>query len=474
MSSFPPGPGGRPPGSTGPGSSSPGNPRRASLTFRSQTEQDRDGLDPANQSLAEALGLVSKVLNVAMLAVAAVFVLSGLNSIRENEVGIRLLFGKVTGDRLPPGFQFSYPYPLGEMIKVDTGLVSIDLDETFWPKLGPEQRNLTVQQLAQSPRQLKPGEDGSNITGDQNLAHTRWRVVYQRSEPVAFVRNLLPEEEREIVQAAVARGIVHAVAQVKIDDLLKQSGGETLSVAARARVTAQKHLDAIGSGVEIKDLLMLDKTPPLLAYNDFSGVQSAEQKASQKRADAESTARSRLNETAGEAAGPIITLIDAYEAAIEKNDDKAAEELLVQIRALMDGAEAQVGGEKVRFQTSGRVAAILNEAREYASSIVNRRRGELAAFQSKIQQFRDNPTVVVQREWADAMAAMLGRDNIEQMWLPPGTERIRLMVNRDPQIAREQEKARKEREKREFDERRFKEQQQDRFRTSIDAPMTTR
>ena len=60
--------------------------RPASVTLRAQGRIDDTGpeLDPANQSLAETLGVVFKVLQFAMLALLVVFALSGFGQVREN------------------------------------------------------------------------------------------------------------------------------------------------------------------------------------------------------------------------------------------------------------------------------------------------------------------------------------------------------------------------------------------------------
>ncbi len=472
-------PGQDPAGGIDPARSAPR--RSASVTLRQGGAIDQsDGLDPANQSLAEALTLVSRVLNLSMLVLAVVFVLSGLTSIKANEVGIRLLFGRMTGDRLPPGFQFSYPYPLGEMERVDTGLVTLELNSTFWPQLSDPEKGRTIQELVNgSARPLRPGDDGSNITGDQNIAHTKWQVVYQREDPGEFVRTILRTDEQKIVGAAVERGVVHALAHVKIDDLLRpteesqRTRGAEGSIEARARDAAQKFLDRVHSGIRITSLKMQEKIPPLAAYNDFAGVQSAEQKRLAKKAEAEASASNELNKVAGEASAALIEQIDAYENAIAAGDVPAQTIVFESIRSLLDGKPTQVGGRTINPSVSGSVAQTLNDAREYSSSVVSRKRAELAAFQSKLAQFRTNPAVVVQREWADAMSDFLKRDNVEIQSLPLGVKWYRLMINRDPVLAKKLEQARKEREAKDADKRRAQELEQNKYRTSTEGPMKT-
>ncbi|QYU71223.1 hypothetical protein J4558_22670 [Leptolyngbya sp. 15MV] len=85
-----------------------------------------------------------------------------------------------------------------------------------------------------------------------------------------------------------------------------------------------------------------------------------------------------------------------------------------------------------------------------------------------------NPSVVVQREWVDGMRAFLGRANVEQQLLPPGTRWYRLLINRDPKIVRDLERVRKEQAAREATERRNREFMEQRFRTQTGTQAESR
>lgn len=422
--------------------------RPASVTLRSQSQADETAmqLDAANQSLADALKMVFRGVQVAMVGLFTYFLFSGLQSVKETESGIKLLFGKVQGDNLPPGMQLSAPYPVGELIRVDKGTVTLEMDDSFMPSMTADQKKLPIAQVAQQGTKLslKPGEDGSLITGDENIAHTKWKVLYFRTRPKDFVENILPEDERKIVQAAVERGVVQATSIMKIDDLLKQSQGDEGSVARRAKELAQQSLDALHSGIEIQQLTLQEKCPPFVVFPEFNGVQTAEQRASQRRNDAESLARNILNEMAGAAYEPLIQQIDLYEAAITKGDKAEQEKVLATIHEILQSEPPKGGDTTGKKYPSGKVTATLNEARQYRTSIVSRRQAEVASFQAKLAQFKSNPDVVIQREWTDALAEFMGRPMVETFLLPPGTETTEIVLNRDQDANKIWEKAHKE------------------------------
>ncbi len=435
----------------------PGEPETGSL------------LDPANQSLAEALRVTFYLLMVGMVVIFVLFLFSGFQTVREGESGVRLLWGRVTEDDLQPGPRFSFPYPLGELIRVPTGSARLEVNEAFWPKLTDEQKRMKIEQLAGSKPSLRPVEDGFLITGDRVIAHAQWTVTYRRARPKEFVQNILTEHEEKIVRSAVQRGVLQAVAQTPIDDFLKQSGEDKGAVAERAKATAQVLLDRVRSGIVIERLSVHEKIPPLAVLNDFNSVQGAEQKAGKVRVDAETEAGNMLNAVAGGAHRFLVSQIEDYERAIERNDEAAQERTLQTILALLDGRAAVINGETVENAVSGEVTRILNDARQYRTSVVTRRQAELATFQAKLAQFTTNPAVVLHRDLTDALMTFMGRENVEKFLLPPGTDTLEVLLSSDPEIKKAIERKIRMDMNRKLEEERRKEQEAERFKTRTDT-----
>lgn len=69
----------------------------------------REAMDPANQSLGEALRLSYRLLQIAIAGLVVTFFVSGFQSIPEGVTGIRTIFGSVAGDSgdeiVSPGLQ---------------------------------------------------------------------------------------------------------------------------------------------------------------------------------------------------------------------------------------------------------------------------------------------------------------------------------------------------------------------------------
>src|SRR5262249_23571408 len=143
------------------------------------------------------------------------------------------------------------------------------------------------------------------------------------------------------------------------------------------------------------------------------------QRASKQRSDAESAAKNLLNETAGAAYEPIIQQIDLYEAALEKGDKAEQDRLLGTINSLLLGDPVKIGDNVIEKAVAGKVAARLSEATTYRTDIVTRRQAEAETFKAKLAQFKSNPDVMLQRDWADAITKFMGQPVVETFMLPP-------------------------------------------------------
>jgi len=170
--------------------------RAASVTLRQRGDagDDSGSLDPATKSLGDALRITFRLLQAAMIVLLGLYLLSGFQSVKESERGMRLVLGRISAKDLPPGPQFSFPAPFGEMMKVQTGLQTEDIDKQFFPRLTEGEEKLLIDKekgaaaLAGGGDSLDPDADGHLITADGNIAHARWSLTWQRADAPARSR----------------------------------------------------------------------------------------------------------------------------------------------------------------------------------------------------------------------------------------------------------------------------------------------
>lgn len=389
-------------------------------------------LDPAQQSLAEALRLSFAILKLAMLGLLIAYVLSGTFSVGSNEVALRLRFGDYVGQPgnrvLERGTYLAAPFPIEQTVKVDTRPATLSLDREFWYETTDRDSGLTRAQLqGQKAMPLHPLRDGSLITGDSSIVHAKWTLTWRVAEPVAFLTNVGSRSLAEkIVRLVAQQGIVQSVAQLASDDMLRGIVNRDLAVGLM-----QQRLDAMRTGLLV-DQLTLDKvSAPMRVAGSFDAVTSAESDRAGRIVAAQQERAKVLGETAGEASGPILDLVTAYERAEDAGDTAAAARIQDQLdKALefltIDGI--QIGGE---------VARVVNAAKSYRTQIVEQVASEAQSFSQLLPQYERNPRLVLAKLWEDARERILTGD-VETFYTVPG--QLELQLNRDPELQKSRQK----------------------------------
>jgi len=422
-------------------------------------------MDPANRALAEALQILLRILQGGLVVIFALYLLSGFQSVKQGQTGIRLLFGAIQSEGLEPGFHFSLPYPIGGLERVDQGTLIDRLDTQFWQFLKSDaERSMPTNELPMMAS-LNPERDGAVLTGDGNVAHTRWQVAYVRGDPTAWARNVTPEAERPLVLGAVQRGVVQAIAEVSVDDLLRQSSRDTEQVALRAAEVAQAALDRMGTGIRIQRLDLSERIPPTFLRERFSQVQTAEQNAGKARSEAQGERNTVLSDAAGGAAEPLLRQIDAYEAALDRGDLEGASGVLARINGVLDGGAIELSPGGPPVEVGGDAARMIADARQYVAQTVSRRKSQLALFRAKLAQFRSNPQLLVYGEWSGAYKQFTGHEYVQVLINPPGALGVEIVLNQDPMIIKDIQRRMAEREGEEGRKRRLEQQRQEQFRT---------
>jgi membrane protease subunit HflK len=397
-----------------------------------KTETFAPATDPAQQSLAEALRVSFSILKLAMLALLIAYAFSGTFSVGSNEVALRLRFGDYVGDPgkrvLELGTYLAAPFPIEEIVKVDTRPATLTLDREFWFETTAQESGLTRTQLqAQKARPLHPLRDGSLITGDSNIAHAKWTITWRVADPVAYLTNVGSRPlATNLVRIVAQQGIVHAAAGIAAEELLRGVVNRDLAVGVM-----QEKLDDMRTGIVI-DQLALDKvSAPMRVASSFDAVTSAESDRAGRIVAAQQERSRILGETAGEASAALLKLIEAYEQASERGDEAAAAEADARIERAL--SELAVHGIAI----GGEVARVINTATTYRTQIVEKVSGEAQTFNELLPQYERNPRLVLSRIWEDARETILTGKDVETFYTVPG--KLELQLNRDPNLQKQRQ-----------------------------------
>ncbi|TVQ52376.1 MAG: hypothetical protein EA377_10340 [Phycisphaerales bacterium] len=380
----------------------------------------RLAMDPANQSLADALRLSFRVLQFVIVILIGLFILTGFQTVEEGQSGVLTRWGKIVPvqgqEALPPGLHFSrWPYPIGDfvIVDVDSRTVRFDRDpaigEPFWPRFTGTLEEATAQ--ADVGRPLRPNETGFVLTAEGDIAHLQMNARYQISNPVEFLNQVRESDADRIVQLALQRAVIHEVTSLTIEQFVDLSE----DIRERLQLNAQRTLNEIDSGIQLASVNVPNTSVPLAVRRSFTELQSQRTEAKRRIDQARRDAGERLVRAAGESYRHLVQSINRYEDAMRSGDQERADELLAAIHEEFDTRSY-----------SGRVAETLENARAYRSQVESTLGNEARRFRGLLATFEDHPEVVVRRLWYETYARVLSGHDTEVFYVPPQVGKIRI------------------------------------------------
>ncbi len=394
-------------------------------------------LDPAQQSLAEALRVSFGILKLVMVVLVVLYALSGIVwGIPGDQVAVRLRFGQIVGATpeqavLHAGrVYFAFPYPVDQVVFIPVKPQTIRLTRQFWFRPAPGQQE--AQANLGQPGPLNPEQDGSLITGDGNITEAQWSVQYYIDKPLDFIRNVAApaadpqavlRSSDQVVTAVAEDAIIFAVAHITADEA---ATGVLRPALAKSRM--QQLLDNMHTGIKINLVTCDEQAFPPDVREAFRAVSNA---ASEKARELEAATQQRtrvLNETAGAGYEPILAMIRQYEVARTADDTVQLKDLDAHFDWIFRHMEAPAWGagqdatsshlwqllmrhdaaadqgdlaaatrtqqeyedalkasglppdQQVMLPVGGEVAQELNEAKAYRTSVVASTRAQALAF----------------------------------------------------------------------------------------------
>lgn len=396
----------------------------------------RQAMDPANQSLGEALRLSYRVLQAAILALVAVFLFSGFQTVQEGQTGVKTFFGRIVGapgdEQVSPGLQPFWPYPVGEIVLLPQK-DAVELNTEFFPRFRGGAQTVEQAASATTPDDpVRPGEDGSLVTADGDLAHVRIAAEYTVDDAVRTLDQFRPEALREVVRRALARGMVQAAAQFTLQELLENRDGPEQVL----RQLAQSTLDSMKAGVKLGAVTLPEKIAPLAIRNTFSRVQESRENAKLAVEKAQQEANATLVGMAGPEYAKVLDLVQRYETELTRGDLAAADAVMQELGARLEGG-ANVG------QTS----AIVARAQAYRNSIRATLGKELGRLNGLAPSFRENPAQLVRKLWLDAVREVLASPTAEMVAAPEAGGAVRLGLESSNEVMQARRQSEVERRK---------------------------
>lgn len=222
-----------------------------------------------------------------------------------------------------------------------------------WPLVTAE----IVQKTGERTTDIGTGRNGEGDTGlmltrDQNIVDIEFQVVWNVSDPAAFLFNLAdPTDTIRAVSESAMRDII---ARSELAPVLNRDRG---AIAADLRAAVQATLDSYKAGINVVRVNFDRADPPREVIDAFREVQAAQQE------------RDRLEKEA-----------DAY-------------------------------ANRVTAGARGEAARLLEEAEAYRARVINDAQGEASRFLAVYEEYVKAPDVTRRRMYLETMEGVLGRVN---------------------------------------------------------------
>jgi membrane protease subunit HflK len=225
---------------------------------------------------------------IVLIALAA-FVLwlaSGLYTVKPDEVGLNLIFGRYMGST-QPGLNYNLPYPIGSVLR--PSVTTVNTTEIGFRSGEGRARN--------SQRDL--AEESLMLTGDENIVDINFAVQWQVNPAKAsdYVFNI--QDPDASIKAVAESAMREIIGKRNIQAILTTERG---AVEADVRQLMQDTLNSYGAGVEIRLVQLQKVDPPAQVIDAFRDVQAARQDQDRARNEADTYASKVVPEARGEAA----------------------------------------------------------------------------------------------------------------------------------------------------------------------------
>jgi modulator of FtsH protease HflK len=196
---------------------------------------------------------------VVIVLLTIVYLLSGIYSISQNEIGVHERLGKIINDRVMPGIHYALPWPIDTVYAVPVKQVK-RLEITDFT--GKSDFNNEFYQATNLPLYC--------ITGDNNIINISCGIQYSISDPVAYL--FKNEDAEKFLYECACKVLVHYISSIPVDAALTSGKKEIENVIKR---DVQEELDALNVGLIISFVELTKVAPPRDVQRYFDDVINA-------------------------------------------------------------------------------------------------------------------------------------------------------------------------------------------------------
>lgn len=233
-------------------------------------------------------GMGGRGLTLLVAVGIAIWLATGFYTVRPNEVGINMTFGRYTRQS-GEGLRYNWPYPIGQVVKPNVTAQNT-IPVGYRPGGGTQGRGRDVL------------EESLMLTADENIVDidfdVQWRINPERASD--FVFNL--QNPEGTIKAVAESAMREVMGRRNIQAVLTT---EQASIVSEVKDIMQATLDAYGSGVLALVVQLQAVNPPAQVREAFLDVNAAQQDAVRVQNEAETFASQVVPRSRGDAARNI-------------------------------------------------------------------------------------------------------------------------------------------------------------------------
>ncbi|MGB7288445.1 MAG: FtsH protease activity modulator HflK [Salaquimonas sp.] len=271
-------------------------------------------------------GFSPALFGLLLIAGIALYGFKSVYTIQPDQLGIELRFGKPKTDVSGPGLHFHW-----------------------WPIETYEVANIRENQINIGNVGGSGQSSGLMLSGDQNIVDLAFSVLYQVTDPEAYLFNA--KEPDDLVRQVAESAMREAVGRRPAQDVFRD---DRAGVAEQVREIVQTTLDGYQTGLTVNSVNIEDVAPP----------------------------------------GPVADAFDEVQRA-EQDEDRFIE-------------EANRYSNRILGAARGQAAQILEDAAGYKNRVVEEAKGEAQRFVSVYEEYAKAPEVTRKRLFLETMEKVLG------------------------------------------------------------------
>ncbi len=284
------GPGGGGPWGSGGGNNPQGGPPDLEAMLRRGQDKLKDFMPGGSFG---GRGLVLGGLGLAILWLA-----TGIYTVRPNEIGLNMIFGKYVG-KTGQGLNYNLPYPIGNVIKPQ--VTNINTVEVGFRAIEGGRRTGIRDVI----------EESLMLTGDENIVDidviVQWQIDPGR--PEQFVFNI--QDPLTSIKAVAEGAMREVIGRRNIQPILTT---DRAVIETEVKTLMQDTLDSYKAGVQVRQVQLQKVDPPSQVIDAFRDVQAA--RSDQERLQNE--AQTYANRVLPESRGRAVQMIQGAEAFREQ------------------------------------------------------------------------------------------------------------------------------------------------------------